>query len=159
MILLRRGQDAAESETWIRLENGAVLEQSRNPRFKAARQTVCEKGALLLTAASCSLLTAASCRARRRAAVCGIRGRSRCRRPAEGLLSPLTVLREETHSAGVGMSTFLHGGSCSLAIWFFMHVQGPSIVTSTLLSPSASRDGDTRWPSCGSEPWDSSSWH
>lgn len=50
MILLRRGQDAAESETWIRLENGAVLEQSRNPRFKAARQTVCEKGALPFTA-------------------------------------------------------------------------------------------------------------
>ena len=148
--MLRRGQDAAESETWIRLENGAVLEQSRNPRFKAARQTVCEKGALLLTAASC--------RAQCRAAVCEIRGRSRCRHPAEGLLSPLTVLHKETHSAGVGMSTFLHGGSCSLAIWFFMHVQGPSIVTSTLLSPFASRDGDTRWPSCGSEPWDSSSW-
>ena len=44
MILLRRGQDAAQAETWIRLENGALLHQSKNPRYAAGRQTVCEPG-------------------------------------------------------------------------------------------------------------------
>ena len=44
MVLLRRGQDAAQAETWIRLENGALLHQSKNPRYAAGRQTVCEPG-------------------------------------------------------------------------------------------------------------------
>ena len=44
MILLRRGQDAAQAETWIRLENGALLHQSKNLHYAAGRQTVCEPG-------------------------------------------------------------------------------------------------------------------
>lgn len=44
--MLRKGQGAEEAETWIRLENGAVLHQSKNPSFAAGRQTVCEPGAL-----------------------------------------------------------------------------------------------------------------
>ena len=54
MVLLRRGQDAAQAETWIRLENGALLHQSKNPRYAAGRQTMCEPGEALARHLRCS---------------------------------------------------------------------------------------------------------
>ena len=44
VILLKAGQEAHEAETWIRLENGARVDQSKNPKFAKALQTVCEPG-------------------------------------------------------------------------------------------------------------------
>lgn len=44
MVLLKAGQEAHEAETWIRLENGARVDQSKNPKFAKALQTVCEAG-------------------------------------------------------------------------------------------------------------------
>lgn len=44
MILLKAGQEAHEAETWIRLENGARVDQSKNLKFAKALQTVCEPG-------------------------------------------------------------------------------------------------------------------
>ena len=62
MILLRRGQDAAQAETWIRLENGALLHQSKNPRYAAGRQTVCEPGEAKLAACDAPILIQRSIR-------------------------------------------------------------------------------------------------
>ena len=62
MILLRRGQDAAQAETWIRLENGALLHQSKNPRYAAGRQTVCEPGEATLAACDAPTLIQRSIR-------------------------------------------------------------------------------------------------
>ncbi|KAK9918079.1 hypothetical protein WJX75_001042 [Coccomyxa subellipsoidea] len=44
VVLLKAGQEAHEAETWIRLENGARVDQSKNPKFAKALQTVCEAG-------------------------------------------------------------------------------------------------------------------
>ncbi|CAL8463973.1 g3508 [Coccomyxa elongata] len=44
VILLKAGQAAHEAETWIRLENGARVDQSKNPKFASALQTICEPG-------------------------------------------------------------------------------------------------------------------
>lgn len=46
VILLKAGQPAHEAETWIRLENGARVDQSKNPKYGLAKQTVCEAGTL-----------------------------------------------------------------------------------------------------------------
>ena len=45
VLLLKAGQAAHEAETWIRLENGARVDQSKNPKFASALQTICEPGA------------------------------------------------------------------------------------------------------------------
>ena len=48
VIVLRQGQDAAQAETWIRLENGARVDQEPDLAYRSAAQTVCEAGAGLL---------------------------------------------------------------------------------------------------------------
>ena len=48
VIVLRQGQDAAQAETWIRLENGARVDQEPDLAYRSALQTVCEAGAGLL---------------------------------------------------------------------------------------------------------------
>ncbi len=45
VVLLRAGQEPSQAETWVRLENGARVDQSANPHFRKAAQTVCEAGA------------------------------------------------------------------------------------------------------------------
>lgn len=45
VVLLRAGQEPSQAETWIRLENGARVDQSPNPRYQKAAQHVCEAGA------------------------------------------------------------------------------------------------------------------
>ena len=50
MIVLRQGQDAAEAETWIRLENGARVDQAPDPAYRSGLQTVCEAGAGMVQA-------------------------------------------------------------------------------------------------------------
>ena len=44
VLLLRSGEEPDQADTWIRLENGARVDQSVNPRYKKAAQSVCEAG-------------------------------------------------------------------------------------------------------------------
>ena len=58
VVLLRAGQEPSQAETWIRLENGARVDQSPNPQYKRAAQRVCEAGARVHTPKVCGCVVA-----------------------------------------------------------------------------------------------------